>query len=101
MTDSEVQSLILSLRKQLRYHAQKYYVEDAPEISDYDYDLLYEQLRSLEAQHPEFDDPDSPTHRVGGAPSERFEKVVHAVPMRSLQDVFSLEELQAFFYRTA
>ena len=47
MTDSEVQSLILSLRKQLRYHAQKYYVEDAPEISDYDYDLLYEQLRSL------------------------------------------------------
>ena len=101
MTDSEVQSLILSLRKQLRYHAQKYYVEDAPEISDYDYDLLYEQLRSLEAQHPEFDDPDSPTHRVGGAPSERFEKVVHAVPMRSLQDVFSLDELQAFFDRTA
>lgn len=91
---------IEELRKLLRYHARKYYVEDSPEISDFEYDRMFRELQELEQAHPELDDPDSPTHRVGGAALERFDKVVHAVPMRSLQDVFSFDELGDFLRRT-
>ena len=80
----------------MAYHAKKYYVDDAPEISDYDYDMLYRRLEELEAAHPEFFDPSSPTQRVGGTPLERFEKVTHRVPLNSLADVFSFEELAAY-----
>lgn len=90
---------ITELRGQLRHHNQKYYNEDAPEIPDFEYDALQRELRALEAEHPEYADPDSPTHRVGGTPSEKFSKVRHSYPLESLQDVFSFEELQEFFDR--
>ncbi|MBE6637076.1 MAG: NAD-dependent DNA ligase LigA [Ruminococcaceae bacterium] len=91
---------IKELRKTLEYHAYKYYVEDAPEISDYEYDRLYRELQELEAAHPELDDPHSPTRRVGGMPLDKFEKVTHTVPLGSLTDVFSFEELQSFVHNT-
>ncbi len=90
---------ITTLREQLQYHNRKYYDEDAPEISDYDYDMMQRKLRTLEAAHPEFVTPESPTQRVGGHASDKFSKVVHAYPLESLQDVFSFEELQDFYTR--
>ena len=87
------------LRAKILYHAKKYYVDDAPEISDYDYDMLYAELLRIEGEHPEWDDPASPSHRVGGKPLEKFGKVTHAVQMNSLSDVFSFEELQEFLDR--
>ncbi len=96
----DVKSLIEELRNTLTYHSHKYYVEDMPEISDYEYDRLYRQLQELEAAHPEYDDPDSPTKRVGGQALDRFEKVPHTVPLGSLTDVFSFEELKAFLDTT-
>ena len=88
-----IKNRIEELRKLLHYHSRKYYVEDSPEISDFEYDALYRELQLLEAEHPEFDDPLSPTKRVGGAVLDKFEKVTHEVAMQSLQDVFSREEL--------
>jgi len=90
------QSRIADLRSLLLYHSHKYYVEDAPEIDDYEYDMLYRELEALEQAHPELVTPDSPTQRIGGAPLGQFSPVEHAVPMESLQDVFSREELFAF-----
>ena len=90
------QKRISELRELLRYHSNKYYVEDSPEISDYEYDRLYRELQELEAAHPEYDDPASPTRRVGGVALDKFEKVTHTVPLGSLSDVFSREELAAF-----
>ncbi len=87
------------LREQLQYHNKKYYDEDAPEISDYEYDMMQRRLRALEAEHPELADADSPTQRVGGVASEKFSKVTHAYPLESLQDVFSFEELADFYER--
>lgn len=84
------------LRAKVAYHARKYYVDDAPEISDYDYDMMYHKLLALEEENPEFFDPASPTRRVGGAPLDKFEKVTHTVQMNSLSDVFSFEELSGF-----
>ncbi len=84
------------LRKTLAYHSRKYYVEDAPEISDYEYDKLFYELKALEEAHPEYADPNSPTCRVGGAALSKFEKITHTVPLKSLTDVFSYEELTAF-----
>ncbi|WP_346704325.1 NAD-dependent DNA ligase LigA [uncultured Agathobaculum sp.] len=90
---------ITALREKLRYHNEKYYNEDAPEISDYEYDMMQRELRALEAAHPEFADADSPTQRVGGTASGRFAKVTHAYPLESLQDVFSFDELSEFYGR--
>ncbi len=90
---------IKSLREQLTYHSRKYYVEDSPEISDYEYDMLFRELQDLEAAHPEYYDPASPTLRVGGAALDRFEKVTHEARMDSLSDVFSFEELEDFLRR--
>jgi DNA ligase (NAD+) len=84
------------LRELLNYHNQKYYVEDNPEISDYDYDMMLRELENLEAAHPELITPDSPTQRVGGKAVDSFAPVQHAVVMESLQDVFSREEVFAF-----
>ena len=92
---SSIKKQIEELRNTIRYHSTKYYVEDSPEISDFEYDMLYRKLQELEAEHPEFNDPLSPTKRVGGKVLDKFEKVVHDVPMQSLQDVFSKEELFA------
>ena len=93
---ADIRGELEALRREVAYHARKYYVDDAPEISDYDYDMLYRRLEELEAAHPEFFDPESPTQRVGGAPLERFEKVTHRVPLNSLTDVFSFEELEEY-----
>ena len=90
---------ITALREKLRYHNEKYYNEDAPEISDYEYDMMQRELRALEAAHPEYVDADSPTQRVGGTASGRFAKVTHAYPLESLQDVFSFDELSEFYGR--
>jgi len=81
----------------LRYHSDRYYNMDDPEISDYEYDMLLKELKELEKSYPELITPDSPTQRVGGNPLlTLFEKVEHTVQMGSLQDVFDLEELRAF-----
>ena len=90
---------ITALREKLRYHNDKYYNQDAPEISDYEYDMMQRELRALEAAHPEYADADSPTQRVGGTASGRFSKVTHAYPLESLQDVFSFDELSEFYSR--
>ena len=74
----------------------KYYVLDAPEMADFEYDRLMRELEELEAQHPDLALPESPTKRVGGEALSQFEKVQHTVPLMSLQDVFSVEELQEF-----
>ena len=95
----DVREQITALREQLRYHNEKYYNEDAPEITDYEYDMLQRQLRALEAEHPEMADANSPTQRVGGTASSRFAKVTHAYPLESLQDVFSFDELGEFYSR--
>ena len=87
------------LRAALAYHAQRYYVEDDPEIGDEEYDALYGELVALEAAHPELVTPDSPTQRVGGAPVSRLEKVVHLQPMLSLANVRSEAELRAWVTR--
>ena len=85
---------IAMLRQQLHHHEHKYYVLDAPEISDADYDLLMRQLKELEAAHPELITQDSPTQRVGGKPREGFVKVPHSRPMLSLDNVYNEPELR-------
>ena len=100
MTAQEAKLRIDALRDELRYHAKRYYEEDAPEISDFEYDALFRELISLEAEFPMYDDPTSPTHRVGGAALEKFEKFTHRVPLGSLSDVFSFEELSEFLDRS-
>ncbi len=87
---------ILFLRKELTYHAKLYYVDDAPEIDDYTYDMMFRELEKLEKDHPEMFDPNSPTQRVGGKVLDHFDKVAHTVPLGSLRDVFSLNELGEF-----
>jgi DNA ligase (NAD+) len=92
----DVQKEIEKLRRELEYHSRLYYVEDAPVISDYEFDMLMNRLKELEAEHPELVTPDSPTQRVGGQALSKFEQVRHQVPLESLTDVFSLDELYAF-----
>jgi DNA ligase (NAD+) len=96
---SEPAARAAQLREQLAYHAQRYYVDDDPEIGDEEYDLLYRELVELEAAHPELVVPDSPTQRPGGPPVDRLEKVVHLQPMLSLANVRSEEELRAWVAR--
>ncbi len=91
---------INELRELIERAADKYYNDDAPEISDYEYDMMFEELKKLEAEYPQFDIPTSPTHKVGGKASEKFEKVTHPVKMGSLSDVFSEDELRAFLEKT-
>ena len=79
------------LRRQLAYHSERYYVEDAPEISDYEYDMMFAELKALEEKYPEAYDPTSPTLRVGGRALDKFEKVTHTARMDSLADVFSFD----------
>lgn len=84
------------LREQINYHNRMYYVNDSPEIDDFKYDKLLNELETIEGTYPELITPDSPTQRVGGVASEQFGPVIHAVPMESLQDAFSKEEVYAF-----
>ena len=87
------------LRRQLNEHNYRYYVLDQPTIQDYEYDRMLRRLEELEAAHPELVTPDSPTQRVGGQALDSFAQVVHQVPLESLQDVFSFEELEEFGQR--
>ncbi len=95
----EVQERVRELRALLEHHNHLYYVLDAPEITDAQYDALFRELLGLEEQYPELDDPNSPTRRVGGAPSEKFESRDHAQRMYSLDNAMSLEEFDAFVER--
>ena len=87
---------IEKLRNEIRHHDELYYVENAPEISDREYDELLEQLQKLEAANPELITPDSPTQRVGGRPAEGFPEVVHTRQMLSLDNSYNIDELRAF-----
>ena len=87
---------IQKLRAELEYHNQLYYVNDAPVISDFEYDAMLRRLEELEEAHPEYFDPNSPTQHVGGYALNTFAQVTHEVPLESLQDVFSFDELHAF-----
>ena len=96
MNKKQAKERIEELRKQTEYYAGKYYDEDKPEISDFEYDMLMVELRNLEKEYPEFKSKDSLTQKVGGHVKEGFKKVTHEVPLQSLQDVFSLEEVEEF-----
>ncbi|HZO27403.1 MAG TPA: NAD-dependent DNA ligase LigA, partial [Chloroflexota bacterium] len=93
------QQRVEELRQQINYHNYRYHVADDPEITDGEYDALMRELRALEEEHPELQSPDSPTQRVGGAPSEKFAVVEHAIPMLSLSNAFSEAELRAWYAR--
>lgn len=95
-TMNEIEKKIEELRKTLRYHSDRYYNDDAPEIEDYEYDMMMRELKSLEEQYPQYDSIDSPTKKVGGRADNTFESVPHTVRMESLQDAFSEDELYDF-----
>ena len=97
----EIKNRVETLRKELNYHSQRYYVYDAPEISDYEYDMMYAELKRLEEENPSLYDANSPTQRVGGKALDKFEKVTHSVRMDSLSDVFSFEETEDFCNKMA
>ena len=92
----EYQDEIRQLRERLNEESHRYYVLDAPAISDYEYDMLQRRLAALEREHPEEITPDSPTQRVGGAAVSEFESYAHRVPLESLQDVFGMDEVEEF-----
>ena len=90
------EKLMRDLEKEIAYHSRLYYIYDKPEISDFQYDIMFRKLQELEEEYPELKSPNSPTLRVGGDPLSAFESVEHTVPMGSLTDVFSYDELDAF-----
>ena len=94
-----IRNKIEELRRQLEYHSHKYYVENAPVISDYEFDAMMRELLELERLHPEYADPDSPTVRVGSDITAEFETVRHRYPMLSLGNTYSLDELHEFLER--
>ncbi len=96
MDKQQAEQRVKELRRIIEKNNRLYYEKDAPELSDFEYDALSRELKALEAQFPELVTPDSPTQKVGGAPSEKFEKVEHKVRMESLQDAFSFDELREF-----
>ncbi len=96
MNKSEAKKRITELKEITAYHAKKYYDDDEPEISDFEYDMLMLELRNLENEYPEFITEDSLTQHVGGTVKEGFQKVEHEIPLQSLQDIFDFEELYAF-----
>ena len=97
----DVAERITSLREQVAYHNRRYHEQDAPEITDGDFDLLVRELRELEAAHPELAALDPPSENVGGAPSALFAPVVHSVAMMSLDNAMSADELAAWGQRVA
>ena len=94
--NSKVKEEIEKLRDLLRHHDYLYYVLDKPKISDQEYDKLYRRLKGLEATHPELISSDSPTQRVGGEPIKTFPVVKHIVPMLSMDNTYSAEEIRKF-----
>ena len=98
---ADVAQEIVRLREQIRHHDYKYYVEAKPEIGDLDYDRLIQQLKKLEAQHPDLVTPDSPTQRIGDQPVVGLVQVEHRAPMLSIENTYSIEDLRKFGERTA
>ena len=98
---ADVSQQIEQLRREIREHDRKYYVEAAPEISDRDYDHLMDRLRKLEADHPELITPDSPTQRIGDSPIESLSPVEHRIPMLSIDNTYSVDELRAYGLKIA
>ena len=96
MDIKKAQERIEYLSDTLKYHNRKYYIEDAPEIEDFEYDAMLRELEDLESEYPQFQKEDSPTQMVGGAASKLFSSVTHSVKMESLQDVFNFDELRTF-----
>ena len=96
MKETQAKKRVKELRKQLDYYAKLYYDEDNPAISDFEYDMMMNELKNLEKEFPNLVDKDSLTQKVGGTVKDGFEKVVHEVPLQSLQDIFSFEELEEF-----
>src|SRR6201993_1506252 len=92
----DIENKIEGLRDEIRHHEYRYFVLDDPEISDFDFDKLIQQLQKLEAEHPDLITPDSPTQRVGGKPREGVVKVAHSSPMLSLDNTYSEDELRAW-----
>ncbi len=101
MTLKEAEKRVERLRSAVDHHTHQYYALDAPEISDAEFDTLFRELKSLEEQYPELRRSDSPTQRVGGAVQERFRKVTHPLPMLSLGNAFSAEDLESWHTRFA
>ena len=96
MTETEAQKRVAELSEIIEYHNNLYYNRDEPEISDFEYDMLLRELEDLEDEFPELKLPTSPTNKVGGSAGEKFSPVTHAVPMESLHDSFSHDELRDF-----
>lgn len=99
MTESKAADRIAALRREIGAHNRRYYEEAAPTISDRDYDKLYRELSDLEAEYPQFASADSPTQNVGGAPQKTFSQVAHRVPMLSLDNTYSEDEVADFYRR--
>jgi len=99
MNKEQAKKRIQELREKTEYYAKKYYDDDNPDISDFEYDMLMVELRNLEKEYPEFISKESLTQKVGGHVKEGFEKVTHEVPLQSLQDVFSLEDIEDFCHK--
>ena len=99
MADDSIVQRVAELRRELHYHNHRYYVMDDPVISDFDYDMLLQELRTIEEEHPELVTPDSPTHRIGGDPAEGFVQVEHRHTMLSLGNAFDDESLEAWYRR--
>src|ERR1043165_5482673 len=96
MAEKTTEQRLIELRDQIRHHEERYYIHNAPEISDEEFDALLHELERLEAAHPDLVTPDSPTQRVAGRPTEGFPTVEHLLPMLSLDNAYNDEELRAF-----
>ena len=99
MSDTEARQRLTDLQREIEHHLHQYHVLDQPEIADAEYDRLFDELLSLEARFPDLAGPDSPSQRVGGAPATGFSKVIHSVPMLSLDKVTAIDELQDWVNR--
>jgi len=99
MSLEDIASRAKELRRLLEYHNYRYYILDAPEISDAEYDALFRELQAIEQRHPELRVPHSPTQRIGAEPSEAFSHRGHSLPMSSLDNVFDLEEWDSYVER--
>ena len=100
MSTATASERVAELRRRLDHHNHRYYVLDDPEVSDSEYDTLLNELRDLEAEHPELRTPDSPTQRVGGKPLDKFDQVRHLQPMLSLANARNEDELRAWVERS-
>src|SRR5262245_49822348 len=99
MTSAQAKARHAALTEEIHRHDHAYYVEAKPVISDFDYDRLYRELLDLEREFPDLATPDSPSHRVGGKPLDKFKSVEHLKPMMSLDNTYSQDEVRAFVER--